>query len=94
VRPLAEARHGLEKLGPVTPGDLVRPFVEWLDYLQEVVGYAVEAIGFPQEFHADLHVTAVALSRTLDRAADLVAMYTESHVGGVRTTALGVHKPW
>ena len=76
---IGDANEALDKIGTLTPGDLIRPFVEWLGFLIEV-GEAAEAVEFAHEIDAALHERAVKLSRTLDKAGDLVAMYTEAHV--------------
>ena len=90
VAKIAEANEVLDQFGPITSADLVRPFVEWLLYLHDLAENVVSEVGFPQECDADLHERAVALSRILDRACDLVAMYTESHVPTGRS-AVGLH---
>ena len=87
---VAEANEALAQFGPITSADLVRPFVEWLDYLLDLGENVVRTVGFPQELDDGLHERAVALSRILDRAGDLVAMYTESHVPGDHSAA-GLH---
>ena len=90
VARIAEANEALDQFGPITAADLVRPFVELLDYLLDFADNVVRTVGFPQECDGDLHERAVALSRILDRAGDLVAMYTESHVPGDNDDA-GLH---
>ena len=89
VARIAEANEALDQFGPITSADLVRPFVQWLDYLLELAD-VVRTVGGPQECDADLHERAVALSRILDRAGDLVAMYAESHVPESHSAA-GLH---
>ena len=90
VAKIAEANGALDQFGPITSADLVRPFVEWLDYLLDLAENVVRTVGFPQELDDGLHERAVALSRILDRAGDLVAMYTESHAPG-DDSAVGLH---
>ena len=87
---IAEANEALDRLGPLTPGDLIRPFVEWLHFLLEV-SEAVQAVGFPQSIDTALNGRATELSRMLDRAGDLVSMYTESHITETGVRVAGLH---